>query len=298
VRHELPKQAAETVGGWIRASAPNGCASPALASAVAGELGAAISAPANRYGVVPDLGALGRLEPHPAALAIGEAMLGLDAVTPASMDEWDAFEDLDGLAHDPIAAPLLEQAKRDARGQAGAFARMIGALSGLMVKRAVLGAPRGWDCGEVSARLITGANGKPLWFRKVTRPAAWNMRGEVTATCEVEVDGRNDKTQRPHDNAYRKHELTPDPLTVALARAEWQLWRAALDVIWEDAHDEALAHGVTLTPSRLPMRPWVEPMPCPRVLGGGEVVEQGMGRVPPRAGARLLQWQPRREKGA
>jgi hypothetical protein len=270
VRDELPKVGADAVGQWVRASAPNGVSSPALAAHAAGSLGASVDARTNRYGVVPDFGALGRINPHPAALALGEAMLALDAVQPGGFAEWEAFDDLADLAGDAIAAPLLDAARKDAQAQAGTMARMIGGLSSLMVKRAVLGAPRGWACGEVRAEVVCGSTGQPCWFRVVRLPAQWNEEGEVTRWSEVEVDGYNAKAKRPYPEAYRKHRLIPDPLCVVMARAEWQLWRAALDVLAEDmvAQGDALAAcGVEVLPSALPMRPWVEGMAAPaRVL--------------------------------
>jgi len=274
VRDELPKVGADAVGQWVRASAPNGVASPALAAHTAGALGASVDARTNRYGVVPDFGALGRLSPHPAALALGEAMRALDAVEPAGFEEWDAFEDLAALAGDDVTAPLLEQAARAARARAGAMARMTRSLSSLVVKCAVLGAPTGWACGVVTSRLVCSDNGMPLWFRMVKRPAQWNDDGEVTAWTEVEVDGYNDKGKRPYPEAYRKHVLTPDPMGVVTARAEWQLWRAALDVLAEDMAlqaGELAGLGVEIMPCPLPLRPWVEGLAAgPRVLGCGE----------------------------
>jgi hypothetical protein len=294
VRDELPKVGADPLGKMVRAGAPNGCSSPALAAAMAGSMGGAIDARANRYGVVPDLAALDRLTAHPAALLIGEVMLSLDTIEPAGFAEWDAFEDMDDLANDPIAGPLLQQAKADARLQAGVMARMTGALSALMVKRAVLPMPRGWECGEVTADVIKD-HGKPCWFRMVSRPAQWNEAGEVTATEMVEVDGYNPKGGRPYPDAYRKHRLTPDPLHVALARAEWQMWRAALDVILEDCAGPALEHGVRIMPSALPMRPWVEGLPECRIISGGEAMPHERAPQRPRAGAPLGQWRPTRE---
>jgi hypothetical protein len=274
VRDELPKVGADVVGGWIRAGAPNGAASPALAASVAGQMGASVDARTNRYGVVPDFGALGRLEPHPAAVAIGEAMLALDGIEAGGFADWEAFDDLAGLGDDPVAGPLLAEARRDAQAQAGTMARMTGSLSALMVKRAVLGPPSGWEIGEVRAEVVT-SHGKPLWFRLERRPVAWNDRDEAIAWADVETDGYNAKAKRPFPEAYRKHRLEPDPLLAVLARAEWQLWRAALDVVFEDvAGCGAVAvGGVAVLPSRLPMRPWVEGMPAqPRVLGGGEAL--------------------------
>jgi hypothetical protein len=297
VRDELPKVGADPLGKMVRAGAPNGCSSPALAAAMAGSMGGAIDARANRYGVVPDLAALDRLTAHPAALLIGEAMLGLDAIEPAGFAEWDAFEDIEDLAADPIAGPLLAQAKADARHQAGAMARMLGALSALMVKRAVLPMPRGWECGEVTVEVLKD-HGKPRWFRQVARPAQWNEDGEVIATEMVEVDGYNAKAGRPFPDAYRKHRLSPDPLLVALARAEWQLWRAGLDVILEDCARPALEMGVRLMPSALPMRPWVEGLPACRIISGGAALAHERAQERPRAGAPLAQWQPSHKQGA
>lgn len=299
VRDELPKVGADPLGKMVRAGAPNGCSSPALAAAMAGSMGGAIDARANRYGVVPDLAALDRLTAHPAALLIGEAMLGLDAIEPAGFAEWDAFEDIDDLAADPIAGPLLAQAKADARHQAGAMARMLGALSALMVKRAVLPMPRGWECGEVTVEQVRSrTTGQACWFRKVERAAQWNEDGEVTATELVEVDGFNPKTRRPFPEAYRKYVLSPDPLAVALARAEWRLWRAGLDVILEDCAGPALAMGLRIMPSPLPMRPWVDGLPECRIISGGEALPHERAAERPRAGASLAQWQPAHKQGA
>jgi hypothetical protein len=276
VRDELPKVGADVVGGWIRAGAPNGAASPALAASVAGQMGASVDARTNRYGVVPDFGALGRLEPHPAAVAIGEAMLALDGIEAGGFADWEAFDDLAGLGDDPVAGPLLAEARRDAQAQAGTMARMTGSLSALMVKRAVLGPPSGWEIGEVRAVVERcPRTGNPMWFRKERRAVAWNDRDEAIAWDDIEVDGFNAKSRRPWPDAYRRSVLDPDPLLAVLARAEWQLWRAALDVLFEDvAACEAVAlGGVAVSPSRLPMRPWVEGMPAqPRVLGGGEAL--------------------------
>lgn len=284
VRDELPKVGMDVVGGWVRAGAPNGAASPALAAHAAGSLGASVDARTNRYGVVPDFGALERSSPHPLALAIGEAMLSLDAIQPGGFDSWEPFEDLDLLAADPVAGPLLAQAERDARAQAGTMARMTGSLSALMVKRAVLGPPGGWETREVTARVVTGGNGKPVWLRRVARPARWNARGEVTATEMVEVEGFNPKTRRPWPDAYRKLTLTPDPLTLALARAEWQLWRAALDVLFEDVALLAVA-DMAITSSSLPLRPWLEGAPArPRVISGGDSAAMPAKDAAPRAG--------------
>lgn len=287
VRDELPKAPLDVVGGWIRAGAPAGAASPALASAVAGSLGGSMDARTNRFGVVPDMAALEAATPHPAALVIGEAMLALDVITPGGFDEWDAFEDLGPLAEDPIAGPLLAQAKRDAQAQARMVARMTGALSALMVKRAVLGPPTGWDAGEVRALVVINpANNKPAWFRKERRPAVWNAEGEVTGWAEVEVDGYSTGRGRPHADAYRKYRLDPDPLDVVMARAQWQLWRAALDVLAEDMADGRLdGLGLAVLPALMPMRPWVEAMPeGPRVLSGGPDVEPIWPREPRQAG--------------
>lgn len=236
----------------------------AYVAMMAGQLGAVVASTVNQWGVVPDESQFLQRGPHPDAVRIGEALLSLDGIQPAGMEDWDAFEDLEGLNDDPIAGPLLARARMDARHQGGAALAMTRQLSGLMVQRAVLGPPTGWEIGEVEC-VMECAHGKPLWFRKVRRPAVWNAAGEVVEYETVEVDGRNPKTRRPYDDAYRKHRLEPDPLGVALARAEWQVWRAALDVLQVEL--DGRLEAIALLPSRMPWRPWVEPVAKPaRVL--------------------------------
>ncbi len=286
VRDELPKVGLD-VGRMVSHGAPGRVASPGWASASAGAMGGLMDRGTNRYGVIPDMMAADRGEPHPDAVTIGDALLALDGVTPGGFEDWEAFDDLAGLAADPVAAPLLEQAKADARTRAGAMVRMTGALSALMVKRAVLGQPAGWDCGQVGVEVVSSDNGMPLWFRQVSRPVAWNADGETTQTEMVEVDGRNLKTRRPYPDAYRKHVLTPDPMLAVMARVEWQIWRAALDVVFEDV--AGLLRGVAVEPCALPMRPWVEDMgQAARVLSGGEALPMQPARAAPVAGRSVL----------
>lgn len=273
VREELPK--VQVLSELARA--PNGCVTGSGLKAVLA-LGTRIDhVPVNAYGVVALAGEHGRCDDD--ALRIGQALLALDAMARDmagqmvnGLGEWDAFEDLAGLDADPIAAPLLMQARMDARARAGMAARLLASPSEMMIHAAVLGPPRGWALDEVRAEVVRASNGRPAWFRRERRAVAWNDDGEAIAFDDVEVNGFNARAQRPHADAYQRHVLTPDPLQAAIARAEWQLWRAALDLLHEDLAGR-LAR-ITVLPSAQPWRPWLEGEAArPRVLPGPALPE-------------------------
>jgi hypothetical protein len=257
VRDELPK--VQALAGL--AHAPNGCVTGSGLKGVLA-LGTRIDhVPVNDYGVVALAGEHGRCDDD--ALRIGHALLALDAMARdmagqmvAGLGEWDAFEDLAALDACAIAGPLLAQARSDARARAAMAARLMAAPSEMMIRAAVLGPPRGWALDAVRPEVVRASNGRPAWFRRERRAVAWTEDGEPTAWDDVEVNGFNARAQRPHGDAYQRHVLTPDPLAVAIARAEWQLWRAALDLLHEEL-DGRLAR-ITLLPSAQPWRPWVE----------------------------------------
>lgn len=293
VREELPK--VQVLAGL--AHAPNGCVTGSGLKGVLA-LGTRIDhVPVNAYGVVALAGEHGRCDDD--ALRIGQALLALDAMARDmagqmvdGLASWDAFEDLAGLDADPIAAPLLAQARDDARARARMVARLMAAPSEMMIRAAVLGPPRGWALDEVRADVVRASNGRPAWFRRERRPVAWNEDGEATAFDDVEVNGFNARAQRPHVDAYQRHVLTPDPLAVATARAEWQLWRAALDVLHEDLSGRL--ERITLMPSAQPWRPWLEGEAArPHILPGPALPE-----VMARAGSVKGGGVARRAKGA
>lgn len=287
VRDEWPK--AEAAARMIGQGAPNGYVTGGgFAQMMA--LGQRVdNHRINGFGVVPfeiDLGAV-----HGDALLLADAVRELDGHLGAGLAQgfadWEPFADLAHMAGDAEVAALLDASRASARAMARAHCALTGAINRLVVKAAILGLG-GWEMGEPEVGYVRPVHGgKPLWFRKVERPCAWNADGEAIAWDVVEADGYDAKRQRPYPDAYRKRRLDPDPALVALARAEWQVWRAALDCLFEMAKG-ALA-TIDLTPSRLAWEPWAcEHGAGPRVLSGGEALPAEVAPERPRAGRPLV----------
>jgi hypothetical protein len=93
-----------------------------------------------------------------------------------------------------------------------------------------------------------GANGKPRWFRRLSAVDALGL------PYEVEVDGFDQKARRPFPDAYQRRFLDPDPVPSLVNRARGELWRAAMDLLFEDLIG-ALS-SIVLLPCAWPERPW------------------------------------------
>lgn len=188
--------------------------------------------PLNRYGIVADF--MAEDGPHPDAVLIHEAVVALDASPVAIPDNWYPLTDMGDLgrlgveavnrALDRIA-PFGPSGERWLRSRPAALVR----------KHAILGGEPDWEGEAPLARFVSSPNGEPLWFRMedlVTRPA--DPRLHLPAeTVRVEVDGRDKRTKRPYSDAYRKMYLCPDPSSVVISRAEYQVWCTALDALVE-----------------------------------------------------------------
>ena len=136
---------------------------------------------------------------------------------------------------------------------------------------ATLGPLTGWGAEPPRLDWLRDDAGRERWFRKVEKPVSWDASGNVVGVADVEAEGWDAKNWRPYARAYRRPVLTPCPLAVARRRAEWQLWRAALDVVYEIvAGGEVVIDGVRrvwpdavrVLPCALPWRPWDETGPC------------------------------------
>ena len=295
VRDELPKVQAQGAGRMVRSDlARLGYGAGPLAAFSA--LGTAVDGGAlNAFGLVP-FGSEGL--PHPDAVTIWQALQLLDACALGDLDGWDAFPDLAAIEADAAGALLVARARADARALAGAQAAMRAQPSRLMVRAAVLGPPAGWEIGPVEVDVERGPYGKPLWFRRRAVACAWNERDEATAFHEMEVDGYDARARRPHADAYQRKVLRPCPLPAAMARAEWQIWRAGLDVVLEACREWGL-ESIAVEASQRPWEPWAgQGAGGPRVLSGGPALPMEPQPDRPRAGRSILRWQrPRRGEG-
>lgn len=200
----------------------------------------------NRYGVVPDVGQDG--EPHPDAVEVYLAVCALEALDLDLPDaaEWQAYDDLGDLGPEGLASAskaLASMVMIDADGRR----RLKRTPRRLVEKHAILGGHPDWECEQPERRFVK-ERGKDKWFRTIMVDQADGTKREV------EVEGYDQGRQRPFVDAYRKMELSPDPTEALVYRAEYEVWRAALDVLIEDLADVLTAHR--LTPSVRTWRPW------------------------------------------
>lgn len=226
----------------------------------AGELWAVIE---NDFGVVPDpFAAEG---PHADARAVHEAVCALDAVTLDLPDDWSPLGDLGDL-HGHAAALCARAIARLTRVDADGARRLRVAPRRLVMRHAIMGDAPAWAMEAPEVETVRGANGRPRWFveRVVSYDGAFGRVDEV-----VEADGYDRKAKCPMPGAYQKTVLTPDPLDGVIARAEYEVWRAAIDLVAEDLRGRLTRWDVT--PSARPARPWETPVVKGRVLRAGEV---------------------------
>ncbi len=208
---------------------------------------------ANRFGVVPDLSASGA--PHPDAVAVHEAVCGLDAMELDLPDDWSPLADLGDLGPEGAAAvgrALMALTVLDAAGQR----RLRQTPRRLIERHAILGGCPDTE-GEKPERKVVKEFGKAKWFRRVLV----EIEG---GSIESEVDGFDRKRRRPYPGAYQKHVLDPDPAPVAVARAEYEIWHAALGVLVEDLAGRLADHRVAATDR--PQQPWLAGHAGPRIL--------------------------------
>ncbi len=240
-RRELPKS---------RVIAANPGVMPSAWDSVTGygALLTRVDLPMNCFGVYVDLQANGL--PHPDAEAIASSVDALDAPGLFGLPEgWDPLEDLgalDGLAAGAVARGLERLTLKDREGRVG----LRTPPSRLVMKHALLGGAPDWRAETPEVKTVTGPNGKPKWFRRVLVPdqaeGGW---------YEIEGEGFDERRRRPHADAYQKRYLEPDMAPVVVARGEYEVWRAALDLLVDDLDGELVDHVVT--PSAAPARPWM-----------------------------------------
>jgi hypothetical protein len=201
----------------------------------------------NWFGVVPNLAAEG--EPHDDAIAVYDAVCALDALELDVPDaaEWQPFDDLGDLGPEGVAAAGRALASMIVPG-VDDKPRLKRAPRRLIEKHAILGGHPDWECEQPVRRYVRTPNGMDRWFMLTPVTQA---DGTVR---DVEVDGFDGKARRPRADAYRKMELHPDPVEALICRGEYEVWRAALDVLVEDLAGVLTAHR--LTPCTRAWRPW------------------------------------------
>ena len=259
-REELPKDKTPLRVG------PQRAASAAQRLGRVAELGVMVDE--NRYGLVADLAASD--EPHPDAIrlhgmvmAIGEELvIGL----PEGFDLIPELDDpalaIDEICRSEIASRLLP--KVSCLDEAG-FRNFIANPGFLLRRLALLGAPD-WQFDMPEICYVMAANGTPKWFRKHVQPYDCTVSGE-RRYVEVETeDGYDRKRKRPHEGAYTKRYLEPDPVMCGQARADYVVMVAGLLALFDRVYADPL-HNISVSGIGLDERPWIgEARADPRVL--------------------------------
>jgi hypothetical protein len=207
----------------------------------------------NRWGVVPDLTATSA--PNPDAVALHERVLALDDYDLGLPEGWDALADL-GLGVDGAAA-CGRALERFCVTEADGRRRLRHAPAFLVRRAAILGAPV-WAHETPMRREVTHPDGRSRWFQRVTISA-----GPGGHPYEIEVDGWCATKRRPHAAAYRKFVWDPDLAEIALDRAIYEVWRAALAVLADEL--AGVLESINVMPSLRPARPWETGETTPRV---------------------------------
>lgn len=217
-----------------------------------GELMTIIDAPENEFGLAPDLTAT--TMPHHDAIRVHNAVCGLDALELTVPDGWNPLADLsafDGLDQ-AIARAIAQETRLDEYGR-----RFLKTTPGRLIrKHALMGGCPEWEVEPPQRHMVCSSRGKPRWFRRtlVTTDEGDFAKGIQPTYLEVEVDGLDPKLRIPYPDSYQKTYFDPDPVEAVVARAEYEVWRVALDVLAIDLEVGLDAHVVT--PSIRPQRPW------------------------------------------
>lgn len=201
----------------------------------------------NKYGVVAD--PFAQQGPHADALAIHAAVVALDDFVIDLPGDWDPLGDCPGLGA-PGAAAVGRALDRLMRVTASGQRRPREIVSRLVVQAAVLGPPDGgMDRPEVGPALDD--NGRPAWFRR--RCVAFDgPDGPVYE--DIEVDGWDTRRACPHDGAYQRIILTPDPVDAIVDRGRREIWHSAMVCLAEQLAGVLTAFSPA--PPAAVARPW------------------------------------------
>lgn len=234
-RDELPKAVDRGTGGrW----APG-----FMALASYGQLYTLVDEP-NRYGVMPSPAGG---EPHADAMAVWRAVQALDAAAFDLGPDWAPLDDLGALGVAGADAVARAVQALSVQIEGGRLAMRTTARD-LVERHARLGDQPAWQIDPPVVRPVVSRNGRLKWFVREEMVLA---DGTVRV---VEVDGFDRTAGRPVAGAYTKTELEPDPVLGLVARGEWAVWRAALDVLADVLSGTLLEHIVGAC--RLPYEPW------------------------------------------
>jgi len=201
-------------------------------------------------------------EPNPDALALGYAVRSLRNLDVVIADDWAPLADWPVLPEPDLVEQAVRRAKSHYVGRSAETRRE--AIVTLVSGTAALGRELDVSAEPSRIRMVERA-GKPAWFIK---RQVLDANG---AAVVLEVDGFNPRSGRPFRGAYRRHELSTDPLGDILGRLDYQIWIAALRHLECEMKSQLEAHR--LAPFDRSMTPWL-----PYDAGGVRLVEAPVSR--------------------
>jgi hypothetical protein len=211
----------------------------------------------NRFGVVPDLAGL-EVPPHQDAITIGNAVMALgDRFTVP--DDWEPLQDCALGPHAGRINREIIERMGVADGANMADRRLFVPPSRLVVRHAILGGCPEWD-GDKPVEVVERLpDGRPRWVLRTRRALPLGSIGAdgvpTMHTFEEERDGWCARRRVPLAGAVLRTSFRPDPVALGVARAEYEIWHAALTAVADDVAGK-------LTDMRLDewgrtARPWV-----------------------------------------
>lgn len=184
-------------------------------------------------------------EPDSDAVAVGRAVADLgkmDVVIPAGWNGLADWPETDGLAEAAVRRAVEHYRKRP-------FQHRAAMIVATVIGQAILGREMDWQAEPSKVRMAERC-GKPAWF--IVRKAPDSL-GQMH---DMEVDGFNPKSGRPHKGAYRRFELSTDPTGDILGRLDYQIWVAALRHLETTVAPALVDHR--LAANDRSMTPWLD----------------------------------------
>lgn len=168
--------------------------------------------------------------------------------------------------HDEPAVLVADMPSEVQAGAAEALDKYRVEIVALVIRCARLRSRPPWRC-EIPQRKPWSPEGRPgraPWFIKVKVRGAFGKMGEVERLAKL-----NPRSRRYPPTAYQKFVWVPDIASVVEARADWLVWRGALEHLAESLAGHL--HERTLSSLRLPWMPWLagaehEGVDKPRIL--------------------------------
>ena len=235
----------------------------------------------NGWGVAADLSA--KRDPHPDALIVGQAVMALDALVFDLPPDWTARPevraaiavrgDADDLTEAEWQAAAQRAINRLTVTEADGSLRPRHKVSDIVIGAATRGRAPQLRKAIVTRQPVMAANGRAAWFVREWREIGTEADGSPRF-AEVETNGVQ-KNGKLKPGAYRRFIDTPDPADFMVERAEYEVWRAAMDVLAEDLAGRLARFEVT--GCKLPFLPWIEA----GFEGGAMLAGDGGGRIVP-----------------